>query len=64
MRLLADPRLAPYPILVYLIAGAMGETVGSVVRAPAENIKASLRYPEGWGLRVTLIVDGLADIQL
>jgi len=43
VRLLASPSLGMYPILVYLIAGAMGETIGSVVRAPAENVKARVQ---------------------
>mmetsp|Transcript_7752 Transcript_7752/g.18633 ORF Transcript_7752/g.18633 Transcript_7752/m.18633 type:complete len:331 (+) Transcript_7752:1230-2222(+) len=42
-RLLVNPLFEPYPILVYLIAGAAGETIGSVVRAPSENIKARVQ---------------------
>ena len=42
-RLLATPLLGPYPLLVYLIAGALGETFGSLVRAPAEAIKARVQ---------------------
>mmetsp|Transcript_11663 Transcript_11663/g.12525 ORF Transcript_11663/g.12525 Transcript_11663/m.12525 type:complete len:479 (+) Transcript_11663:1-1437(+) len=35
------PKVAPaYLLFVYLIAGAAGETVGSVVRAPAEAVKS------------------------
>merc|ERR1711971_318999 len=41
--LLANPTFAPYPILVYLVSGAIGESVGSVVRAPAEAIKSRLQ---------------------
>jgi len=41
--LLADPTFAAYPILVYLTAGALGETLGSVVRAPAEALKTRLQ---------------------
>ena len=42
-RLLTVPWLLPFPLLVYLLAGALGETVGSVVRAPAEAIKARVQ---------------------
>jgi hypothetical protein len=41
--LLADPNFAHYPILVYLISGALGETLGSVVRAPAEALKVRMQ---------------------
>ena len=35
------PKVAPiYLLFVYLIAGAAGETVGSVIRAPAEAVKS------------------------
>jgi len=42
-KLLADPTFAPYPLLVYLLGGAAGETVGSVIRAPAEAIKSRVQ---------------------
>jgi len=42
-RLLATPLLGPYPLLVYLLAGALGETFGSLLRAPAEAIKARVQ---------------------
>eukprot|EP00600_Ochromonadales_sp_CCMP1393_P000320 CAMPEP_0174984180 /NCGR_PEP_ID=MMETSP0004_2-20121128/17577_1 /TAXON_ID=420556 /ORGANISM="Ochromonas sp., Strain CCMP1393" /LENGTH=569 /DNA_ID=CAMNT_0016236557 /DNA_START=149 /DNA_END=1859 /DNA_ORIENTATION=- len=35
--------LSSYPILVYLIAGAVGEVLGSVVRAPAEAVKVQIQ---------------------
>lgn len=41
--LLANPTLGPYPLLVYLISGALGECVGSVIRAPAEAIKSRVQ---------------------
>merc|ERR1719162_1998251 len=41
--LLADPNFAAYPILIYLISGALGETLGSVVRAPAEALKTRMQ---------------------
>jgi hypothetical protein len=35
------PKVAPaYLLLVYLVAGAAGETVGSIIRAPAEAVKS------------------------
>lgn len=42
-QLLATPTFASYPLLVYLIAGALGESIGSVVRAPAEAIKSRVQ---------------------
>jgi hypothetical protein len=41
--LLANPTFAQTPLLVYLLAGAAGETVGSVIRAPAEAIKSRVQ---------------------
>lgn len=36
-----SPKVAPaYLLLVYLVAGAAGETVGSIIRAPAEAVKS------------------------
>lgn len=36
-----SPKVAPaYLLLVYLVAGAAGETVGSFIRAPAEAVKS------------------------
>ena len=34
---------APYPLIVYLLAGALGEVFGSVVRSPAEAIKTRVQ---------------------
>ena len=42
-RLIATPWLSAYPLLVYLLAGALGETFGSLLRAPAEAIKTRLQ---------------------
>ena len=42
-RLLATDLLGPFPVLVYLLAGAMGETFGSLLRAPAEAIKSRVQ---------------------
>jgi hypothetical protein len=42
-QLLAKSDLAQYPLLVYLIAGALGEVVGSIVRAPSEAIKSRVQ---------------------
>jgi len=39
-RLMATPLLAASPLLVYLLAGALGEIFGSMLRAPAEAIKS------------------------
>jgi len=41
--LLAMPAFAQTPLIVYLISGALGECVGSVVRAPAEAIKSRVQ---------------------
>jgi hypothetical protein len=38
--LLASPTFAPYPILVYILGGAIGSSVASVLKAPAEVVKA------------------------
>ena len=42
-RLLATDLLGPFPLLVSLLAGAMGETFGSLLRAPAEAIKSRVQ---------------------
>lgn len=41
VKLALSPKVAPeYLLWVYLVAGAAGETVGSVLRAPAEAVKS------------------------
>lgn len=42
-KLLATPTFAQWPLVVYLISGALGETVGSVIRAPAEQLKSRVQ---------------------
>lgn len=42
-RLTATALLGPYPLLVYLLAGATGELFGSVFRAPAEAVKSRVQ---------------------
>lgn len=42
-KLLALRSFASNPLLAYLIAGGIGESVGSVVRAPAEAIKSRMQ---------------------
>ena len=44
--LLATDALREQPVLCYLIAGAVGELIGSVVRVPAEAVK-STRQADG-----------------
>jgi len=38
--LLKDPTFAPYPLLVYLLSGALGEVLASFISAPTEEFKA------------------------
>ena len=38
-----SPFLANTPLLVYLLSGAAGEAIGSVVRAPSEAVKVRLQ---------------------
>ena len=42
-RLLFSGPLVALPFVVYLLAGAVGELFGSIIRAPAEALKASVQ---------------------
>lgn len=56
--------LAPYPLLVYLLSGAVGEVFGSVVRAPAEAVKTKLQTSDmnlGEALEASLLGEGLRN---
>jgi len=48
--LLLQTDLGEQPILCYLLAGGMGEVVGSVLRAPAEAIKSTQQSNEGMSI--------------